>query len=147
VNVATVAWISEQKSTLSMLFYAVAILLYLRFDEEERWHWYGLSLAAFLLALLSKTAVVMLPVVLLGCVWWRHGRVQRKDFLSSLPFFALSLGLGMTTIWFQYKALGVPSPMHGVASRLASAGWAPWFYLSKALAPIDLMVIYPKWQI
>src|SRR5437868_4003415 len=63
VNVATAGWISEQKSTLSMLFYALAILLYLEFDEERHWRWYGLSLAAFLLALVSKSAVVMLPVV------------------------------------------------------------------------------------
>ena len=147
VNVAAVAWISEQKSMLCMFFYLLAILLYLRFDEEERWRWYGLSLGAFLLALLSKTAVVMLPVVLLGCAWWRHGRVRRKDLLCSLPFLVSSLGLGVTTVWFQYKALGVSVQKHAFASRLVAAGWAPWFYLSKALLPLNLMVIYPKWQI
>ncbi len=36
VNVATVAWISEQKNALSMLFYAMATLLYLKFDETPR---------------------------------------------------------------------------------------------------------------
>src|SRR5258707_1165496 len=76
VNVATAAWISEQKNTLSMLFYLVSVFLYLRFDEENRWSWYGLSLAAFLLALLCKSAVVMLPVVLLGCVWCRRAHWQ-----------------------------------------------------------------------
>jgi tetratricopeptide (TPR) repeat protein len=149
VNVATVAWISEQKNTLSMLFYAVAILLYLRFDEEGRWRWYGLSLAAFLLALLSKSAVVMLPVVLLGCVWWTRGKVRWKDFLRSGPFFGLSLVLGLVTIWFQYhQALGgYTIRAASFPSRLAAAGWVPWFYLYKALLPLNLTVIYPKWQI
>jgi len=149
VNVATVAWISEQKNTLSMLFYAVAILLYLRFDEEGRWRWYGLSLAAFLLALLSKSAVVMLPVVLLGCVWWTRGKVRWKDFLRCGPFFGLSLVLGLVTIWFQYhQALGgYTIRAASFPSRLAAAGWVPWFYLYKALLPLNLTVIYPKWQI
>jgi Tfp pilus assembly protein PilF len=148
VNVATVAWVSEQKNTFSMLFYAGAILLYLRFDEEGRWRWYSLSLFAFLLALLSKTAVVMLPVVLLGCVWWRHGRVRRKDLLWSAPFFALSLGLGLLTIRVENSATGgLPVRTVGFLSRLADAGWMPWFYLYKALWPFNLTVIYPKWEI
>ncbi|MGD0651502.1 MAG: tetratricopeptide repeat protein [Verrucomicrobiia bacterium] len=149
VNVATVAWISEQKNTLSMLFYAVAILLYLRFDEEGRWRWYGLSLAAFLLALFSKSAVLMLPVVLLGCVWWTRGKVRWKDFLCSGPFFVLSLVMGLVTIWFQYHQVlgGYTIRAASFPSRLAAAGWVPWFYLYKALLPLNLTVIYPKWEI
>ncbi len=149
VNVATVAWMSEQKSTLSMLFSAVAILLYLRFYEDGRWRWYGFSLTAFLLALLSKTAVVMLPLVLLGCVWWMRGRLRSKDWLCSVPFFVLSLALGLVTVWFQHhRALqGHLVRSDGFPARLAAAGWVPWFYLYKALLPINLTLMYPKWSI
>jgi hypothetical protein len=149
VNVATAGWISEQKSTLSMLFYATAILLYLEFDEGRRWRWYTLSLAAFLLALLCKSAVVMLPVVLLASVWWTRGQVRRRDIACNLPFFALALVAGVATVWFQYG-----NAMHwqtvreaDFAGRLAAAGWVPWFYFFKAVLPVHLMVVYPKWEI
>jgi len=150
VNVATGAWISELKNTLSMFLYAAATLLYLEFDETGGWGWYGLSLAAFLLALLSKASVVMLPVVLLGCVWWLRGRVRWKDFLRSVPFFVLSLGLALVTLWFQhYRSIGGHHPLRtvGFPFRLATAGRVPWFYLYKALLPVNLMMIYPKWDI
>ncbi len=149
VNAATVAWISEQKNTLSMLFSAVAFLLYLRFYEDGRWRWYGFSLAAFLLALFSKTAVVMLPVVLLGCVWWVRGRLRWKDLVCSAPFFVFSLALGLVTIWFQHhRALqGHLVRSDGFLARLAAAGWVPWFYLYKTLLPVHLTLMYPKWSI
>ena len=148
VNVATVAWISEQKNALSMLFFALSILWYVRFDEESKGYWYGLSLAAFLLALLSKTAVVMLPVVLLGCVGWLRGRVRRQDLLRSIPFFVLSLVMGLATIWFQYnRALGGhPIRTDGFLSHLAVAGLAPWFYLYKTILPLGLCMVYPQWN-
>ena len=41
--------------------------------QGRQWVWYGLSLAAFALSLLSKTATVMLPLILLACVWWLSG--------------------------------------------------------------------------
>ena len=148
VNVATVAWISEQKNTLSMLFYLVAILLYLSFDKKGQWRWYALSLAAFLLALLSKSAVVMLPVVLLGCMWWRHGHVRRKGVGLTAPFFGASLVLGLVTIWFQYHRVlkGDAVRTDGFFGRLEVAGCAPWFYLYKALLPFNLSAVYPRWD-
>ncbi|HUJ09844.1 MAG TPA: tetratricopeptide repeat protein [Verrucomicrobiae bacterium] len=156
VNVATVAWISEQKNTLSMLFYLMALIAYLKFDEsggrrhtKQDWYWYGLSVTAFLLALLCKTAVIMLPVILLLCVWWRHDRIERRDVWYSAPFFLLSLVLGLVTVWFQHNQSVqlhlVPS--RSPLSRLAAAGWMPWFYLSKVLLPVRLNMIYPRWQI
>jgi len=129
VNVATTAWISEQKNTLSMLFFAMSILLYLKFDEKDQWRWYGLSLLAFLLALLSKSAVVMLPFVLLECVWWLHGRVRWKDWLCSVPFFVSSLVFGLVTIWFQYHQVLQGSLVRSDSffARVAGAGWVLGF--------------------
>ncbi len=151
VNVATVAWVSEQKNTLSMFFFLVAMLLYLRFDGRGGCRCYGLSLAAFLLALLSKTSVVMLPLVLLGCVWWMRGGVQRQDVLCIWPFFALSLALGFVGLWFHHnRALvlgGLTDQTGNVLSRVAAAGWAPWFYLYKVILPWNLCAIYPKWDV
>jgi tetratricopeptide (TPR) repeat protein len=123
--------------------------LYLKFDAERRWGWYILALGAFLLALLAKTAVVMLPVVLLGCIWWLHRRVQWKDFLRILPFFGMSFVLGLVTVWFQFHHAmgGYTHRTDGFLSRLAAAGWVPWFYLYKALWPFHLSVIYPRWDV
>ncbi len=154
VNVATVAWVSEQKSTLSMLFYLMAILFYLRFLEEDRQSravvgaWYAFSLMSFLLALLSKSAVVMLPVVLLGCVWWIRGRLRGKDLLGILPFFTLSLVAGLVTIWFQrYRALtGHAIRTEGFLPRLLAAGWVPWFYLSQGPAASEFNGHLPEME-
>ena len=90
----------------------------------------------------------MLPFVLLGCVWWRRGRVRGKTSCAVCPFFTLSLVLGLMTIWFQYnRVLGDTQSTAGFLWRLAAAGWVPWFYLYKALLPLNLSVIYPKWDV
>src|ERR1043166_9223142 len=47
VCVEAVAWISEQKSTLSGVFYLAAALVYLRFDRTRRRSRYFLALALF----------------------------------------------------------------------------------------------------
>jgi hypothetical protein len=55
VCVESVAWISEEKNTLSAVFYLSAVLVYLRFDEKRRIRIYGIAFILFILALLSKS--------------------------------------------------------------------------------------------
>ena len=149
VNVESVAWITQRKNTLSLLFFLVAILCYLRFEDDRRRAWYAFALVAFLLALLSKGAVATLPVVLLLLAWWRRGRIVGRDVWLALPFFAIALLMSGVEIWFQYvKAIGEAAVREdSFAARLAGSGWVVWFYLYKALLPANVCFVYPRWNI
>lgn len=149
VTVASVAWISERKNTLSLLLFSLSLLAYLRFDESGRRRAYAASLGLFLLALLAKTSVVMMPLVLLGLAWWRRGVVAGRDLLRVSPFLVLSAVLGLVTVYFQSHNVisTVEVRPEGFLSRLAATGWCVGFYLYKCLAPVALSMIYPRWQV
>lgn len=159
VCVASVAWIAERKNTLSLFFFLSTILFWLRCQGEPSFppakksklfnRWYWLSFASLLLALLSKTSVVMLPLVLLLLAWWKRGRASKEDVLRSIPFFGLSLLLGLVTVWFQtHRAMGESAGLAGeLGERILGGTWALWFYLAKCFLPIHLSMIYPRWAI
>ncbi len=157
VNVQSVAWISEQKNALAMVFVLMSILWYLQAEEEksrrgakEKGGWnrrYWLSLLAFVLAMLSKGSVAILPLVLVLIVWWQRQRITGGDLWRAAPFFVVAAGLTAVNVWFTTHGTDVVVRDVTIAQRLAGAGAAVWFYLSKALVPIDLVFIYPLWHI
>jgi tetratricopeptide (TPR) repeat protein len=149
VNVESVAWIAQRKTILAMLFFLLSLLFYLRFDQTGQRIFYALSAALFIPAMLSKGSVVALPVVLLLCVWWLHRTITKRDIIRSIPFFVVSAVMSVVEIWFQYnRAIGEDVVRSdSFLSRLAGAGWAVWFYLYKAILPIHLTFIYPRWKI
>ena len=148
VNVESVAWVAQRKNTLAMLFYLLSVLWYLRADEQTKsWNrWYWLSLAAFLLAMLSKGSVAILPLVLLLLTWWRRP-LTKTDLVRTAPFFLLAGVLTLVNIWFQTHGADLMFRKVTPIERLLGAGAVIWFYLYKAFLPIQLQFFYPKWQI
>jgi tetratricopeptide (TPR) repeat protein len=147
--VESVAWAAELKNTLSLVFLLGAMRAYLAYDAKRGQAAYGLSFAFFLLAMLSKTSVVMFPAVILLHAWWRRGRLDRRDFAASAPFFAVSLGLGFATVWFQHHRaiLAGHEFAGGPRTRIVASGLALAFYFWKSLWPFGLQPIYPHWEI
>ncbi len=175
VMVQSVAWVTELKNTQSGFFYLLSIFCFLKWDKETADYadgseqnspdeltkspfrrfagspilWFGLSLLFFVLATLSKPSVVMLPVVLFLCIWWRTGRTHRHDVLALAPFVLISALASVWTIFEQKFHAGATGTEWAQTwpDRLSIAGRALWFYLAKLIWPHPLIFIYPRWEI
>lgn len=159
VCVESVAWVSELKNTLSLPLFLLAATHAVTFDTRshaadpitrrsaEPHYW--ASLVLFLLAMLAKTSVVMLPVVLLLHAWWKRGVVMASDIVRAAPFFLVSLVLGLVTIAYQHgRAIGAEAiPVGGLDSRTATAGLSILWYLRLIAWPVHLLPIYPRWEV
>lgn len=151
VQVESVAWITERKNVLSGLFFLLATLAYLRFLQHaaHRWRFYGLTIGLYMCALLSKTATVPLPTVLLVVLWWKREKINRQDLAALAPFFLLGAAMGILTMHFEAAFLNTQSPEWHLSliQRFLLAGRAVWFYAGKMIWPHPVMIIYPLWQI
>lgn len=149
VHVESVAWITERKNTLSGVFYFAAFLSYLRFYEYKYRGYYILSFLFYVLALMSKTAVCSLAVIILFMIWWREGRLRLRDWGFMLPFFIAAVILGLLTMWIERHFLGSIGPEWDftLTQRCLIASRALWFYVWKLIFPLNLTFIYPRWDI
>jgi len=166
VCVESVAWISEQKNTLSTVFYLMAGLAYLQWRSgrpapqseadaaagpRSGGHaWYALATFLFVLALLTKSVTATLPAALLVIVWWKEGRLAwRRDVLPLMPWLVLGAGAGLFTSWVERRFVGASGPEFdlGIVQRSLLACRAVWFYLGKLAWPANLVFIYPRWHV
>lgn len=150
VAVESVAWISEQKNTLSLVFYLGAALAYLRFEESRRARDYALASGLFFLALLSKSVTATLPAALLVVAWWRRGRIEwRRDVRPLLPWLIAGAAFGLFTAWVEHRVVGARGAEFELSfvERALLAGRVSWFYLGKLAWPAELIFIYPRWTV
>ncbi len=150
VCVESVAWIAEQKNTLSTAFYLGAALAYLRFDDERKPRQYLAAFFLFVCGLLTKTVTATLPAALLVVFWWRRGRLSwRRDVLPLVPWFVCGAAGGLFTAWVERHLIGAEGAPFELTplQRTLLAGRVIWFYAGKLFWPARLAFIYPRWNI
>jgi hypothetical protein len=69
--------------------------------------------------------------------------LTKKDVVRSAPFFAVALVMGVINIWFMSHANEEGIRTATLSQRALGAGAVVWFYLYKAVWPLDLAFIYP----
>jgi hypothetical protein len=174
VHVESVAWISERKNVLSGFFFLAALLAAARVfriapsDAAMGEHLsdptprapavasaripkgsYAVLIVLFLCALLSKTVTATLPAVIALGIWWKRGRMTRREWLALAPLFALGAALGLLTVWVEHEDIGAKGAEWAFSplDRILIASRAALFYLGKLIVPVDLAFIYPRWRV
>ena len=82
INVESVAWVAERKTLLSALFCLLALGAYRWYAKNPGRFRYTLVAGLFVLGLMCKPQVIMLPLVLLVWDYWPLGRMRIRPTLS-----------------------------------------------------------------
>ncbi len=146
MHVESVAWISERKDVLYTLFYLSSLLVYLQYlNNGYRGKYYLICLVLFILSLLSKSAAVTLPVILLVVDWYKGRKPDARMFLEKIPLLLLSLLFGVLALLSQEGAIKDVSLEYSFINRLFLFSYGVIFYILKLLVPFHLsaMHVYP----
>lgn len=113
-----VMWYSASSELLMFLFGMAALLAWVRFTRRQGGRiWYAASLAAFVLALLSKESAVVFAV-LLGLPMWAT-RSKKRPIALWLPFAALAA----IDMWLVFGARGRSFRFHDGSFSLEAPFW------------------------
>ena len=163
LRVESVAWATERRDVLMGLWAFLCVLAYLRAVDRggagalhRGWQWTAVGL--FGLALLSKSVVVGLPVVLFLLDVYPLRRWRRRSAAGPLtsgarslfrlaiekaPFVALAAAVAALTLTVGAgHRLMTSLETLGVVQRLAISAYALAFYLWKTVAPWPLSPLY-----
>ena len=162
LHTEAVAWASARKDVLSGFFFLLSLVMYLIFMRgrlamsDERLatrkngklaanslpltaRWYVMSITAFLLGLLSKVSIILLPVVLLLIDFYEGRKITRETLTQKIPYFLLSFVFGLIALYG--KQGGIISVT--LMQTLLMAARSAVFYLQKLFLPTNLSVLYP----
>jgi tetratricopeptide (TPR) repeat protein len=160
LRVESVAWVTERKDVLSLLFYLLAIWFYSSWaasSEPRRRRPYLLAVLSAAIGVLCKPSLMTLPAVLLLVDVWPLRRLSWDDrgnlallkarLVEKIPFALLALAAA-TIAWVTWSGgqlIGEAKDLSPVL-RIGYAGLAYLSYLLRTAWPVDLVpyTSYPE---
>ncbi|WP_243370917.1 tetratricopeptide repeat protein [Geotalea sp. SG265] len=149
VHVESVAGIAQRKDLVSGLFAFLCLLSYCLFKERESRKFYMLSLGFFLLALLGKATVVILPLLILLVEWAYSAEGENSSwkgrFILGTPFLVLAILFTVLQTRITQAAGIVNNSYYGFGSgyeiRVYTAFRAIFHYIKLLLFPYPLNIL------
>lgn len=149
-QVESVAWISQRKNLLAMLFFLVAWESYCRYREtasDKQRLFYALSIFSFVLALLTKSIAVILPVVFIVYDYCYVEEKRRVALLDKLPFILAAGAIAAITMYSQQPGVGEggrSAQLHGGSALATLFTMLPVYcrYLAMIVWPSSLSAEY-----
>ena len=144
MHVESIAWISERKDVLYAFFFLLSLNAYIHFIHKEKKYFYWFSLLFFALSLLSKSAAIILPLVLLLIDYFKNIPFNYKNIFSKIPFFLLSIIFGIIAIKSQHTAMEYGfAPHFSWFSRIFIASYGIVYYILNLFFPFHQSPLHP----
>jgi len=153
MQASSVAWAAERKNIISLMFYLLSMMAYIKLRRDERpwaqkWWRYALSLVLFQAALFSKTVALTLPVMLfftdrlLERRW--DARLVWNSIVRIAPFVILSCIAAYTTMRVEDRQRTIP--ISDTQRPLLPAAVLLW-YPYKMLWAFNQSPVYSLWPV
>ncbi|MDD5041069.1 MAG: tetratricopeptide repeat protein [Candidatus Peribacteraceae bacterium] len=140
LNTEAVVWAAARKDVLSTFFFFASFLFYLRFRSGGARRSLFVSILFFLLALLAKVSVLLLPFVLLLVDTVEGRRLTRTVWQEKLPYFGLAALFGAVALFGKQTQLLALNPFEkGLLACKATV-----FYLRSLFWPAGLTIFHQQ---
>jgi tetratricopeptide (TPR) repeat protein len=144
LQVESVAWASSGSNLFSSTFFLSALIAYLYYLRSSRKSMLAVSFLFFILALLSKAVVVVLPAVMLLIDYYKSRKITAKVLLEKTLFILPAIAVGILTLILKHNVGAVQDiAIFSFPQRMVFACYSFITYLFKLLLPLHLSAFYP----
>jgi tetratricopeptide (TPR) repeat protein len=142
MKVESVVWISERKDVLYGFFFLLSMICYCNYLLSKKVGTFILSSVFFICSCLSKSAAVIIPVMMFAFDYYFERKITIKTILEKVPLLIISVIFGGIAIISQKAAMPTVQ-IFPIDYKILIVSNAFTSYILKAIVPSGLSALYP----